>query len=476
MILMVRLSKKPSLIASVLLFLLISSCKEVERIRQIPKFPESPITFEVKGDSITVHRHYVSRVKVDSSTFELTALEFHVLPTLTFCWKDSTLFDSVLSSVDSFNLHMTKNYLYVKPEPINIVVDDFLLFEELYRNVLLPASKKVGRFKIGGNTFGIITKRFIRNDKAIFFRDMSPYLSESALGFLEPLNRETSRQLDTIQFKISEILSDDYEIFTFSLVSGRKRVHEYSLHSNGNKVTTKQFAEVLTAIDKEAQFLCFFEKQENKIPYSNSEGINWYGDDRDGYMGFKFVENREFSIKIDQHYSLRATYPYRNMKIKHSSDLLYEDSSYVETQGRKPSNGERKIDQIVFRWRGITKDLGPIKSGFIVHKYDVIPFIEEQLKFLGLDGEERRLFRDRWVKELVKNEYSLVHFATDKYEELCPMTITPKTDTKIRFMFCFKGVDSTFTIDEQILSPVNRSGFTVVDWVGVNLDIKNGKE
>ena len=58
-----------------------------------------------------------------------------------------------------------------------------------------------------------------------------------------------------------------------------------------------------------------------------------------------------------------------------------------------------------------------------------------------------------------------------KYEidEEMPLTVSPAPDTMIRVMMQFKNLDERIEIDEQELTPVERTGFTVVEWGGVDL-------
>ena len=97
-------------------------------------------------------------------------------------------------------------------------------------------------------------------------------------------------------------------------------------------------------------------------------------------------------------------------------------------------------------------------------------FLEEKLAILGLNYREREEFITYWAKDLEKSNYVFVRFMP-KYEidEEMPLIVSPAPDTMIRVMMQFKNLDERIEIDEQELTPVERTGFTVVEWGGVDL-------
>lgn len=109
-------------------------------------------------------------------------------------------------------------------------------------------------------------------------------------------------------------------------------------------------------------------------------------------------------------------------------------------------------------------------AGFVVAKDEVEGFLEEKLAILGLNYREREEFITYWAKDLEKSNYVFIRFMP-KYEidEEMPLTVSPAPDTTIRVMMQFKNLDERIEIDEQELTPVERTGFTVVEWGGVDL-------
>ncbi len=113
------------------------------------------------------------------------------------------------------------------------------------------------------------------------------------------------------------------------------------------------------------------------------------------------------------------------------------------------------------------------KDGFIVKGKDIIAFLEEKLALLGLNEREADEFIIYWLPKLEENEYNFIHFQTlEEQNANQPLNITPKPNTLIRVMMEYDDLDSPIDITEQKLPPLpKRTGFTVVEWGGTEIDI-----
>ncbi|PKM49702.1 MAG: hypothetical protein CVV02_14605 [Firmicutes bacterium HGW-Firmicutes-7] len=69
-----------------------------------------------------------------------------------------------------------------------------------------------------------------------------------------------------------------------------------------------------------------------------------------------------------------------------------------------------------------------------------------------------------------ENDYNLVYFAGDEYSDLAELSIEPKPDTILRVFMVFKAIDELIDIKEQSLDTINREGFTVIEWGGVEIN------
>ena len=96
---------------------------------------------------------------------------------------------------------------------------------------------------------------------------------------------------------------------------------------------------------------------------------------------------------------------------------------------------------------------------------------KEKLAILGLTEHEAQEFIIYWLPILEQNEYNYIYFATkEEIDSDMPLSIEPAPDTIIRVRMYFCGLDAPTQIEEQNLIPVQRIGYTVVEWGGTQLD------
>ena len=89
---------------------------------------------------------------------------------------------------------------------------------------------------------------------------------------------------------------------------------------------------------------------------------------------------------------------------------------------------------------------------------------------LGLTEKEAEEFIIYWLPILESNRYNYIRFAdADEIEKNMPLKISERPDTVIRVLMTFKGLDEPVQVEEQKLTPAERSGFTVVEWGGTRI-------
>ena len=72
-----------------------------------------------------------------------------------------------------------------------------------------------------------------------------------------------------------------------------------------------------------------------------------------------------------------------------------------------------------------------------------------------------------WLPQMEDNKYNYIRFETiEEIEKEMPLQIEPKPDTTIRVLMDWKKLDEAIEVKEQELIPVERSGYTVVEWGG----------
>jgi len=441
--------------------LLVLSCQDdvVNSVKEdVIKYPDHPITYEFVKDSITIHRVYPSRFRVDSITLDQVVMKYRKLKTISFAANDTVFYDSIQREIDTFNQLMVDKHIYEELAPIHIYAADSVLIEDVFYHVIKPINNHSRTFAINSHTFTV------REDKnqgcsEIIFREESLYIEYEAYGFNEKLTVDNHRILDSLHKVTAELLSRNNRggALIFDYLSPHRG--SYCFKTDDSPITIFQALRALSSIDTNP--IIHFEFKSSEESSNSSSLWDYYGNSRIGF--YNNIGREKIRMELDSVYTLDSEYPYTQV-----STTFLDNSDTTLLQYNLASMGSG----LQVNWERITPPILSLDSGFVIHKYDVLPFLEEKLKILGFNNYERVDFRRHWVKEIAKNEYSLIHFATDEYEEAIPMIVTPEPETKIRILMCFKAVDSSFQIPEQVLTPVvtDRSGFTVVEWGGCNYD------
>ncbi len=104
--------------------------------------------------------------------------------------------------------------------------------------------------------------------------------------------------------------------------------------------------------------------------------------------------------------------------------------------------------------------------GYVVKGSEAEGFLLSILPEMGLIRSEYAEFIDYWLPRLQKNEYNLVTFQTDCYTDSAALEVSPKPDTVIRVFMVFKAIDGPVRVGKPEIQPVERKGFTVVEWGG----------
>ncbi len=120
-------------------------------------------------------------------------------------------------------------------------------------------------------------------------------------------------------------------------------------------------------------------------------------------------------------------------------------------------------------WEGTSRNRWDQSHGFVVKGSDTAEFLQQKLSYLGLKPKEYNEFIVYWLPVLQKSPYNLITFAGKDYEDLAPLTITPKPDSVLRVMMLYKPLPRPVSVPAQTLHPFVRKGFTVVEWGGTEV-------
>ena len=163
----------------------------------------------------------------------------------------------------------------------------------------------------------------------------------------------------------------------------------------------------------------------------------------------------DVTVKVDCKGQFTYTYPTYNNG--------WQVTAYPD--GRLVNKADGSEHYYLF-WKGNAGANWRFDEGFVVKGEDTERFLINALKTMGLTPREYNDFIVYWLPEMQHNPYNLITFATDEYEQLAPLTVTPKPDSILRVHMVYRALNEPVEIKEQKLTPFERKGFTVVEWGG----------
>jgi hypothetical protein len=140
----------------------------------------------------------------------------------------------------------------------------------------------------------------------------------------------------------------------------------------------------------------------------------------------------------------------------------------AEPDGKLTDKASGKSYEYIF-WESTDNTEYDWSHGYVVKGSEAEAFLLKVLPKMGLSKKEYSEFIGYWLPRLEKNEYNLVTFQTDRYTETAKLDVSPKPDSVIRVFMAFKAVDGAVEVAEPEIQPVERKGFTVVEWGGTEV-------
>ena len=117
-------------------------------------------------------------------------------------------------------------------------------------------------------------------------------------------------------------------------------------------------------------------------------------------------------------------------------------------------------------WEGKQNTEWDFSEGFCVKGEDTAAFLEWALSELGLTPREANEFIIYWLPRMESNPYNVISFQTKTYTDTAVLTITPAPDTLLRVFMAWYPSEEAVNIPAQSFEPMERSGFTAVEWGG----------
>jgi hypothetical protein len=135
-------------------------------------------------------------------------------------------------------------------------------------------------------------------------------------------------------------------------------------------------------------------------------------------------------------------------------------------------NGQLTVGGKVFDslfWEGIGNGEYPaVTSGTVVANAEVKNTITSQLSYIGLNAKETNDFLDFWMPKMPSTPYvRLSWLQNNEMDKLAPLAISPTPTSVIRVFLDFEGFNNQIGLPSQKLTPMTRTGFSVIEWGGL---------
>lgn len=171
------------------------------------------------------------------------------------------------------------------------------------------------------------------------------------------------------------------------------------------------------------------------------------------------TEETNVTVKVipSDNMEIKTTYPKYNNEW---NVIASEDGVLMDESGRR-------YDYLFYDLT--TETLPEINEGYCVHKNELIPFLEDALAKYGLNEKEANEFIAYWLPLLEENEYNLIAFANEWYQNAVELEINPTPDNVLRLFMLYKPVNGPIDITPPEIPAFNRTGFTVIEWGGAQI-------
>lgn len=168
----------------------------------------------------------------------------------------------------------------------------------------------------------------------------------------------------------------------------------------------------------------------------------------------------DLTIKLKNDKLLTHTYP------KYSGSW----NIHVDTDGNIYDYKTNKNYYALY-WEAFDNSEINMNEGFVIEGKDTVSFLEEKLKYLGLNDREINEFIIYWIDKLENNKYNYIRFrCTEEVNNYMPLEFSEKPDTLIRIIMDYKPLNEKINVKEQELKSTIRNGFTIVEWGGRKLN------
>ena len=164
------------------------------------------------------------------------------------------------------------------------------------------------------------------------------------------------------------------------------------------------------------------------------------------------------------------------IKMDLNGEFIYTYPKYTDCWNVTAYPDGRLIDQKTgfeysyLFWESKTNIRWDFSEGFVVKGEDSTEFLRNTLIKMGLTPKEYNEFIVYWAPIMENNEYTLVSFQKELYEDSAKLTVNPTPDSVLRIFMAIKSLDEPIEIEPQVFETFERKGFTLVEWGGTIIE------
>ncbi len=170
-------------------------------------------------------------------------------------------------------------------------------------------------------------------------------------------------------------------------------------------------------------------------------------------------ETTNVTVKLDYSGKLTTTYPKYN---NGWNVIANPDGTLLNIEDGK--------EYSYLFWEGTSHTEYDMSSGFVVKGEDTAEFLQDVLAEMGLTPKEYNEFIVYWLPKMENNKYNLITFQNEAYAIHAALTIEPEPDSILRVFMVYKPLEQPIEIEPPVIVPFERTGFTVVEWGGSEID------
>lgn len=176
-------------------------------------------------------------------------------------------------------------------------------------------------------------------------------------------------------------------------------------------------------------------------------------------------EDMECYVSLNLNGYLTCSYP------------AYDESSgwhVIAHSNGRISNFEGSRDYDYLYWEAECNVPDDFNNAICVRGDETAQFLEYYLESAGLTYSEIDDFITYWLPRMEANPYNLISFLGEEYDDMAELMVNPSPDTVIRVYMVFMPLDEEVIVpdNQRLVIPehVERTGFTVVEWGGTEIE------